>query len=83
MKNVCILGSTGSIGRNSLEVIANFPANFRVTYLTANRNIDLLQQQIRREGFAGGAQRAANPQRRRQPGFQMQIAGPIRGRQTD
>lgn len=48
MKNICILGSTGSIGRNSLEVIANFPADFRVVYLTANKNIDLLQQQIRR-----------------------------------
>jgi len=46
MKNICILGSTGSIGRNSLEVIANFPDDFRVAYLTANTNIDLLHQQI-------------------------------------
>ncbi len=48
MKNICILGSTGSIGRSSLEVIANFPDEFRVAYLTSNTNIDLLQQQIRR-----------------------------------
>ena len=48
MKNICILGSTGSIGRNALEVIANFPDLFRVTYLTANRNIDLLREQITR-----------------------------------
>ena len=48
MKNICILGSTGSIGRHSLEVIANFPTRFRVAYLTANTNIDLLQEQIRR-----------------------------------
>jgi 1-deoxy-D-xylulose-5-phosphate reductoisomerase len=48
MKNICILGSTGSIGRNALEVIANFPDMFRVTYLTANRNIELLQSQIAR-----------------------------------
>ncbi|MFI5252917.1 MAG: 1-deoxy-D-xylulose-5-phosphate reductoisomerase [Bacteroidota bacterium] len=48
MKNICILGSTGSIGKNALEVIANFPDMFRVTYLTANKNIGLLQEQINR-----------------------------------
>ncbi|HEY6952129.1 MAG TPA: 1-deoxy-D-xylulose-5-phosphate reductoisomerase [Bacteroidota bacterium] len=46
MTNIAILGSTGSIGRSSLEVIKNFPERFCVTYLTANRNIDLLQKQI-------------------------------------
>ena len=46
-KNIAILGSTGSIGRNSLEVIGNFPDRFTATYLTANTNIDLLEQQIR------------------------------------
>ncbi len=46
MKNIAILGSTGSIGRSSLEVIKNLPDQFRVTYLTANKNIDLLQKQI-------------------------------------
>jgi 1-deoxy-D-xylulose-5-phosphate reductoisomerase len=48
MKNICILGSTGSIGRNALEVIANFPDLFRVTYLTANKNTDLLLDQLKR-----------------------------------
>lgn len=46
MKNICILGSTGSIGRSSLEVIARFPDRFRVTCLTANKNIELLEKQI-------------------------------------
>jgi len=46
-KNIAILGSTGSIGQNSLEVIRNSPDRFAVTYLTANTNIDLLEQQIR------------------------------------
>jgi 1-deoxy-D-xylulose-5-phosphate reductoisomerase len=46
MKNIAILGATGSIGRSSLEVIKNLPGRFRVTYLTANRNIDLLCKQI-------------------------------------
>lgn len=45
-KNIAILGSTGSIGTNSLEVIRNFPELFRAAYLTTNRNIDLLQEQI-------------------------------------
>jgi 1-deoxy-D-xylulose-5-phosphate reductoisomerase len=46
MKNIAILGSTGSIGRSSLEVIKNLPGRFCVTYLTANKNIELLQKQI-------------------------------------
>ncbi len=46
-RNIAILGSTGSIGRSALDVIANLPDHFRVTYLTANRNVDLLQEQIR------------------------------------
>jgi len=46
IKNICILGSTGSIGRSSLDVIARFPDRFRVTCLTANRNIELLNKQI-------------------------------------
>jgi len=45
-KNIAILGSTGSVGRNSLEVINSFPDRFRVTYLTTNSNIDLLMEQV-------------------------------------
>jgi 1-deoxy-D-xylulose-5-phosphate reductoisomerase len=47
-KNIAILGSTGSIGRSSLEVIAACPDRFRLTCLTGHRNIELLQEQIRR-----------------------------------
>jgi 1-deoxy-D-xylulose-5-phosphate reductoisomerase len=46
IKNIAILGSTGSIGRNALEVISNHPDHFRVGYLTANRNVELLKEQI-------------------------------------
>ncbi len=46
--NIAVLGSTGSIGRSSLDVIANFPDRFRITYLTAHRNIQLLAEQVRR-----------------------------------
>ena len=47
MKPVSILGSTGSIGRNTLAVIGKFPGRFRVCALTAKSNIQLLAEQIR------------------------------------
>lgn len=46
MKNVAILGSTGSIGRSTLEVIDNLRHRFNVTGLAAGRNLDLFQEQI-------------------------------------
>jgi 1-deoxy-D-xylulose-5-phosphate reductoisomerase len=45
-KNIAILGSSGSIGKNSLEVIANFPDQFKISYLTVNKNIDTLCEQV-------------------------------------
>ncbi|MCS7012878.1 MAG: 1-deoxy-D-xylulose-5-phosphate reductoisomerase [Chloroherpetonaceae bacterium] len=45
MKRITIFGSTGSIGRNSLDVIARFPDKFCVQYLTANNNVELLAEQ--------------------------------------
>lgn len=46
MKKILLLGSTGSIGVNSLNVIRKFPERFSVSVLTANNNIELLQKQI-------------------------------------
>lgn len=46
-QHIAILGATGSIGRSSLDVLRSFPDRFRVTYLTANGNIDLLERQVR------------------------------------
>ena len=46
MKKIFILGSTGSIGTNTLEVIRQFPERFSVTAISGNRNIDLLEKQI-------------------------------------
>ena len=46
MKNVTILGSTGSIGVNALDVIRANPSLFRVIALAAGRNVDLLKDQI-------------------------------------
>ena len=47
MKNILILGSTGSIGVNALNVIRKFPDKFRVSALTVNTRIDLLEPQIK------------------------------------
>ncbi len=46
MKRVTILGSTGSIGRSTLDVIQQNREQFRVVALTAGRNIDLFEKQI-------------------------------------
>jgi len=46
MKKVFILGSTGSIGVNSLEVIKRLKDDFKVSGLTANSNISLLLEQV-------------------------------------
>jgi 1-deoxy-D-xylulose-5-phosphate reductoisomerase len=45
MKKIAILGSTGSVGVNALEVIRHFPGCFQVTGLGAGRNIELLREQ--------------------------------------
>ncbi len=47
MKNVVVLGSTGSIGKNSLEVLSNFPDRFLVFGLSTNKNVKLLEEQIK------------------------------------
>ncbi|WP_224961864.1 1-deoxy-D-xylulose-5-phosphate reductoisomerase [Geomonas subterranea] len=46
MKNLTVLGSTGSIGVSTLEVVAAHPDKFRVVALTAGSNLELLKQQI-------------------------------------
>ena len=47
-KQIAILGSTGSIGTQALEVIADNASLFEVYALTANNNVDLLIQQARK-----------------------------------
>lgn len=46
-KRIAILGSTGSVGTQALEVVAAFPEQFEVTVLTIGRNADLLIQQAK------------------------------------
>ena len=45
-KNLALLGSTGSIGRNVLEVARQHPDRFNIVSLAAGRNIKLLKDQI-------------------------------------
>ena len=45
MRNVVILGSTGSIGTQALQVIAAHPARYDVVALAAGGNVDLLADQ--------------------------------------
>ena len=47
MKNIIILGSTGSIGVSALKVIKQHPEKYRVVALSAARNIGLLLRQIK------------------------------------
>jgi 1-deoxy-D-xylulose-5-phosphate reductoisomerase len=47
MKKVLILGSSGSIGVNSLNVIRKFPEKFKISGLSVNSKIDVLEQQIK------------------------------------
>ncbi|OGD27296.1 MAG: 1-deoxy-D-xylulose-5-phosphate reductoisomerase [Candidatus Aminicenantes bacterium RBG_19FT_COMBO_59_29] len=48
MKKISVLGSTGSIGTNTLEVISRMAAQFVVIGLAAGSNIRLLREQVRR-----------------------------------
>jgi 1-deoxy-D-xylulose-5-phosphate reductoisomerase len=47
MKRLSILGSTGSIGQSTLDVVSRNTENFRVVALAAGKNIDLLEKQIK------------------------------------
>lgn len=48
MKQIAILGSTGSIGRQALDVIASHPDEYEVYALTAHNSVDLLIEQALR-----------------------------------
>jgi 1-deoxy-D-xylulose-5-phosphate reductoisomerase len=47
VKRIAILGSTGSIGRQALDVIRALPDKLKVIALTGNKNHELLERQIR------------------------------------
>jgi 1-deoxy-D-xylulose-5-phosphate reductoisomerase len=47
MKKIAILGSTGSIGQNAIEVVRKNPERFNPVFLTANTNVERLAEQAR------------------------------------
>jgi 1-deoxy-D-xylulose-5-phosphate reductoisomerase len=47
MKGVSILGSTGSIGEQTLDIVRLHPERFKVSALAAGANVDLLERQVR------------------------------------
>ena len=48
MKRIAILGSTGSIGKSTLQIVEAFPDRFSVVSLAAGSNVDLAFDQVRR-----------------------------------
>jgi len=46
LKRLAVLGSTGSIGRQTLDVVSALPGRFSVTGLAAGNNLDLLSKQV-------------------------------------
>ena len=46
-KGLAILGSTGSIGTQTLDIVRAFPDDFRVVGLAARRSLRLLEAQVR------------------------------------
>ena len=46
VKRLAVLGSTGSIGQQTLDVVRALPERFRVVGLAAGENIDLLAEQV-------------------------------------
>ena len=47
VKAITLLGSTGSIGTQTLDIVAQYPDQFRIVGLAAGRNVEMLASQIR------------------------------------
>src|SRR5688572_21667478 len=47
-QKLAVLGSTGTIGRFTLEIVERYPEQFKVVALSAGKNLELLRQQILR-----------------------------------
>ena len=76
MKSISVLGSTGSIGTNTLRVVSAFPHAFRVVGLSGGKNIALLADQVEAvqpEIVSSGSEKGCLElqSRLRQRGYQM------------
>lgn len=47
MKKIAVLGSTGSIGKNTLQIVRTHPERFQIKVLAAKNNIKVLEEQIK------------------------------------
>ena len=47
MKKIIVLGSTGSIGKQTLEIVKKNKNNFKIVLLSTDKNINLLLKQIK------------------------------------
>ena len=84
---VTILGATGSIGVNTLDVIARHPARYRVVALTANHQVERLVEQCRRfapqYAVLADAQAAEQAEQRlRAAGLETQVLSGTAGLET-
>jgi len=82
MKQIAILGSTGSIGVSTLEIVAAHPDRFRIIALSAGRNLTLFAQQIRQfnPAVAAVADKADIPRLKELlPGHPVEITGGVEG----
>lgn len=76
MKRLAILGSTGSIGTQTLSLVEAFPQEFQVVALASRRNVTLLAEQIRKFSprlVAVEKEGAAEDLRRRLSGLEVEI----------
>ena len=82
MKQIAILGSTGSIGVSTLEIVAAHQDKFRVVALSGGKNLELLARQIRqfRPGLAAVADPAdIPPLRQLLGGVEVELVGGTEG----
>jgi 1-deoxy-D-xylulose-5-phosphate reductoisomerase len=85
MKRIVILGSTGSIGTNTLDIVAKFPHEFLIVGLTAGTNDERLEEQIRTfkpKAAALSDKAAAARLRKRCKGISVEILDGIEGTAT-
>ncbi|MCA9473058.1 MAG: 1-deoxy-D-xylulose-5-phosphate reductoisomerase [Nitrospirales bacterium] len=82
MKNIVILGSTGSIGASTLDIVSRFPDQFSIVGLTAGNNHEKLEEQIRAfrpRIVALSSETAANALRTRLNGSPVEILSGVEG----
>ncbi|MBO4808350.1 MAG: 1-deoxy-D-xylulose-5-phosphate reductoisomerase [Lachnospiraceae bacterium] len=82
MKKIGILGSTGSIGTQTLDIVKAFPEELKVVALSAGTNVELMEKQIRQfnpELAVMGSLEAARDLRARVADLDVRVLGGMEG----